>query len=676
LFKAEARCAQSSPPSAERLPPSIQGRRGDVRYRAEIDGLRAIAVVPVVLFHSEIDWFKGGYVGVDVFFVISGYLITTILAREIATGSFSISGFYERRARRILPALIALLLATLVAGTILMVPDELAQLGRSSIAAALFVSNIYLFLDTGYFTLDAATTPLLHTWSLGLEEQFYLFYPLFLAALYRFRISLLSGIAVAALASFVLSAVLIIDSPSATFYLLPTRLWELMLGGVVALVPLNASRWREAWSVAGVAAIGAAALLYQASTTFPGPSALLPCLGTAAVIWASSGTRVARVLGSAPLRFVGQTSYSFYLWHWPILVFARLLVGGDLNSRQALFCVVLSFLVGAMSWRWIEQPFRRRSARPRLSVLAVAGLSIGAASAASAAVTSGLPGRFPPTSLKFISHPQTASYEGPGCFLFRESKRKAPAKCLEPADAKPKVVAWGDSHALQFASELDRGSKLDFRLLGQASCPPLLGVVPAKRGIVDQLCLRFNDNALAALAADQSVKTVILAGRWVRFTFAIEDDDARSLLVATNGRPGGTPGELFVALGNTVRQLQQAGKTVMIIGPIPEFELSLPNCLVRVQRLRLDPDYCRFKQETLPGSAFVRQFKREVASLPGVILIDPEAALCPGGRCPREIDGEPVSFDRNHLTPAAAREIMGSAVVREQLARAESVGTR
>jgi peptidoglycan/LPS O-acetylase OafA/YrhL len=621
----------------------------------------------VVLFHCGAPLFTGGFVGVDIFFVISGYLITGVLVGEIRTGSFTISGFYERRARRILPALLFMLLVTIGAGLFILVPQELAQLGRSSAAAALFVSNNYFFLQRGYFTADAATTPLLHTWSLGVEEQFYILYPIFLLVLHRLRLNFLVGISVAAAASLALSAVTIWNSPTATFYLLPPRFWELLIGGVIALSPDCPTKVRGLVAATGLLACVSAMILFNASTLFPGPAAILPCAGAAAFIWASAATRVARVMGVSPLRFVGKISYSLYLWHWPILVFGRMLTGGDLGPATRVACVGATFLIAFASWLWVELPFRGKSRRGKSAVLVSGAFGIAVVSVTGLLINSGVPSRFSPRELATLKPAADLSYGGPGCFIFRSSHPTPASECLGPPNERGKVVAWGDSHALQFAEALSTATPMEFRLLGRAACAPLLGVVPARRGLPDETCANFNQDAIAAISADRSVRVVILAGRWVRFSFPVDDDDARSLIVV--GPRGSSPaqGNLWSALEATIVRLQKAGKTVILFGQVPEFELSLPSCMARMHRMGFPTTKCKFNQETLPGSTFNLHLKQMASRIPGLLFVDVSGPLCDGKSCRRDVGGEPISFDRNHLTRDGAELVIDHPLVQRQL---------
>lgn len=298
-------------------------------YRPEIDGLRAVAVLPVILFHAGVTQMSGGYVGVDVFFVISGFLITGILVRELDAGQFSLLGFYERRARRILPALFLVLSVTGIFGAFVMLPYELAALGRGLVAVIFFMSNVLFWRESGYFAAASELNPLLHTWRLAVEEQYYILFPLLLWACWRwFPRGVIPLLVLATIGSLVLAELLSVRMPSANFYLLPTRAWELLAGSLTAIYLLRRSApggWlAEGLSVGGLAAIIFAILTYASATPFPSLWALAPVLGTVAIIvGANSGTMVGRLLSTTPFVGIGLISYSAYLWHQPLFAFAR-----------------------------------------------------------------------------------------------------------------------------------------------------------------------------------------------------------------------------------------------------------------------------------------------------------------------------------------------------------------
>ena len=337
-----------------------------IAYRPEVDGLRALAVLPVILYHAGFELFSGGYVGVDVFFVISGYLITAILYREIQAGTFTIGRFYERRIRRLYPAVTAVTLACLPFAWLLLLPSEFRDFLFSVASVQIFASNLYFWTQSDYFGSAAELTPLLHTWSLAVEEQFYLIFPFVLILLRRLSLRLLlTVLSLGALASLALAQELIDSHASASFFLLPTRAWEMLAGSLLAL-GMSEAGTRHRWlgnlaALAGVGMIGASTFLYHSGTPFPGVYALVPVVGTVLVIaFATRETLVGRVLALRPLVFIGTVSYSAYLIHQPLFAFARIYTMRSLNLPLVLGLVGVTFLLAYFSWKFIENPFRQR----------------------------------------------------------------------------------------------------------------------------------------------------------------------------------------------------------------------------------------------------------------------------------------------------------------------------
>ncbi|HJR21579.1 MAG TPA: acyltransferase, partial [Dongiaceae bacterium] len=329
-------------------------------YRADIDGLRAVSVIAVVLYHAGVPLAGGGYVGVDVFFVISGFLITSLILHEQAAGAFSLIDFYHRRVRRILPALFAMMSACAAAGWFLLAPADYIKLGKSIVGATLSVSNFYFWRDAGYFDTPAAEKPLLHTWSLGVEEQFYLVFPLFLILVARHvphaRLPLT---ALLCAASFAAGAIGAFRDPVEAFYLPHARLWELMVGALLAMGALPApgnARLRSGAALLGLGLIAMPVLLYSHDTTFPGIAALPPVLGAALVIWSGMGgsSMAGRALATRPLVFLGKISYSLYLWHFPLLAFGFYLTLGDLGRLDTAVLLGFALLISMLSWRFVE----------------------------------------------------------------------------------------------------------------------------------------------------------------------------------------------------------------------------------------------------------------------------------------------------------------------------------
>lgn len=347
-----------------------------ITYRPEIDGLRALAVIPVIFFHAGFEAMAGGFVGVDIFFVISGYLITSILYSEIQNGSFSLVRFYERRVRRLYPALTLVTIFCIPFAWWWMLPSEFREFLYSIAAIQLFASNIFFWWNTDYFSTGAELTPLLHTWSLAVEEQFYLFFPLGLLLLKRLdKRLLIAGIVLAIIAGLLLATRLTVSHPSASFYLLPSRAWELLMG---ALMALTAQHWSKSpqWlceilALAGVALVALAVFMFDAQTPFPGVYALAPVMGTALIIgFADYRTTVGKVLALRPVVLIGLMSYSAYLWHQPLFAFARIRTLNNLGVVDFSLLIAATFVLAYISWRYVENPFRERRKFPRKTIFA------------------------------------------------------------------------------------------------------------------------------------------------------------------------------------------------------------------------------------------------------------------------------------------------------------------
>src|SRR5574343_93493 len=335
-----------------------------MKYRRDIDGLRAMAVIPVMLFHAGVPIFPGGFVGVDVFFVISGYLISTLIIQDLRQGSFSLAAFYERRVRRIMPALVIIMLFSVPAAWVLMPPADLKDFTESLAAVTVSLSNVLFWSESGYFATDAELKPLLHTCSLGVEEQFYLLYPIILVWVHRHRHHGPWLLGMLGLASLAFAQWQVVHQPQAAFFLLPARFWELLAGGLAAFVLLDrpaiiSHALRPVGSAIGLLMIVAAALLFDSDLPFPGMSALLPVAGSVLVILcAGPDNFVGRLLGSHPLVGIGLVSYSAYLWHQPLLAFARYREHSlDAGILGPLLCL-LSLILAWFTWRFIERPFR------------------------------------------------------------------------------------------------------------------------------------------------------------------------------------------------------------------------------------------------------------------------------------------------------------------------------
>lgn len=614
-----------------------------LRYQPEVDGLRALAVVPVILFHAGIEAFGGGFVGVDVFFVISGYLITGIIAADMAQGRFTIGHFYQRRVRRILPALFVVVLASLAAGLILFLPDQLSSLAHSSIAALGFVSNIWLWGQAGYFMGDARMFPLLHTWSLSLEEQFYIFFPPLMMIIARWKWPRLGIILALFGLSFALAAVGTYWKPSASFYLAPTRAWELMMGAAIALGVVGTvrnARVREAMGWAALALILAPVLTYTELTPFPGFATLPPCLGTGMLIVAGrdGGCRVIGALSWRPIVWIGLISYSLYLWHWPLFVFARqVTLEGDLSGPVITVCIALAFALAAATWRWVEQPFRdrrRMTLRPLLAwVIAGAVLIAGVALIA----WNGLPRRMAPETLRLAGAAKAGSKLTEQCSA--PSANAAP--CRVGAALPPSFAIWGDSHAGALGEAFDAVGKQQGRggvLYPFGGCPGLVEPTTEKILRVDAaMCRKRSRVVLARLVADPAIRDVALVNYWQGY-----DRD---------------PAALMASLDRTLAALRGAGKRVSIVAGVPAPGFDLPWALAMHHQFgfALPERATNFA----PSPAM-----RAVASRHGATMIDLSPALCPKRPCPLFLNRNPRFTDSNHPSREAVVMLVAPALAK------------
>ncbi len=496
------------------------------QYRADIDGLRAVAVLAVLLCHARIGWsvgFRGGYIGVDIFFVISGYLITAQIIKDLEADRFSIISFLERRIRRILPALAVVAFITLNVSWFILFPEGFKELGGSLVAQALLVSNIYFWSESGYFAQGSEVMPLLHTWSLAVEEQFYLLFPLMLLLVKRFAGNFIgAAILLVGGLSFGLSVYSSYHYPTENFYFLPTRAWELLVGAYLAAIPaqVRASRlWpAELLSWGGVILILCPMFLFNSETRFPGAAASLPCAGTALIIWANgrSLTSVGKLLALRPLVFIGLVSYSLYLWHWPILVFANYVAINPLSLSQRLVLCLACFVLAVLTWQFVEVPFRgRKFLKKRAQVFSFAGSVIAAMFLAGLIVVryQGFPQRIPTKALKFAN---AETEQG----LFRHEltyKEAHRGEFIEIGTGDKgqaiDILIWGDSHAMAVMPVLDllcKENSVRGVAATHSSMAPLVGFVSPR---LETESIPIN-NAVIDFVARMRVNDVILIAKW------------------------------------------------------------------------------------------------------------------------------------------------------------------
>lgn len=669
-----------------------------MQYRSEIDGLRALAVLPVMLFHAGVPGFRGGFVGVDVFFVISGYLITSILIHDIEAGGYSLLGFYERRVRRILPALFFVMLMCLPFAWFWMTPQDLRDFAISVAAVPVFLSNVLFWRQSDYFDTASEFKPLLHTWSLAVEEQFYLVYPLVLVYVVRHRRDwLLALIVIAALADLAIAEWAARAKPAPAFFLAPFRGWELLLGAGLAITgqPFKPDhgigaglRALTAWG--GIALIAWSVVAFRDSMVFPGLNALAPAVGTALIIRSAHPDNAAgRLLGSRVMVGVGLISYSAYLWHQPLLAFLRLRAFDHPGTDASLLTVAIALMLAYLTWRYVEAPFRdrRRSSRGQVFTFALAASAAFVALGLIGYLAKGFPSRVS-AEVARATAVVTGRDERFSLCSGGEAHRfiDPAAACVIGERVPPSGAILGDSHGEALAEGIDAvlaRNDLSMLLMTHGACPPALGLHWVGADAIHR-CAEHRQRALEVLAASPAIEHVVVIARW---TLYLNRENNRF----DNGEGGvelGTP--IFVDLvedghavrtpddqrraaikaryQQVVRLLLEMGKTVYLVYPIPEAGWNVPRQLAK--RVMFEHD-AHARPLSTGHDVYLRRQAEAIATLDGIgghpklVRIRPDRLFCdlePGGRCVVERDGTPLYFDDDHLSTPGAR-LLGEEIV-------------
>lgn len=625
-------------------------------YRPDIDGLRAIAVLSVVLYHYGATWLPGGFTGVDVFFVISGYLITGILRREIERGEFSLLNFYARRIRRIIPALFVVLLATLAVGWFVLMPGDFAELGSSAAYAAVGFGNFFFLGNTGYFDQAADLQPLLHTWSLGVEEQFYFVWPILLflgLTLVRSRKVFLILFALAVALAFAYSIRILGKDVKGAFYLPAPRAWELAIGAFVAFLPAIKSRVASLLAtITGLLLVAGSLLFINSDMPFPGPAAALACVVAALITWDKRENLVSSVLSIRPLVWIGLISYSLYLWHWPVLVLYRHYSNGRLPSLEESSALMLvSIALAYASWRFVEQPTRHiRMGRWKAVGAGLAAAGVVAIAGVTTANSYGFPDRVAQEAAQMSSLDVMWQWS---CEE-QEVPELGGALCVfggEWASSPRKVILWGDSHAEHAAPLVQSalaGSNSAVALV--VSCPAALGGSVRREwaevpGFV-QSCEKQRETVLAAIGTGE-IEALILAASWNPLARVVSSStsEADGKVLVAQGLT-----ELFETLEKMPRQPK-----VYLIDQFPNFSRDPVACeLAQTSGLSRS-----LSCDDNPRNAFEWSAEKQAVSFPGfenfpsrfkfVTIITPRQSMCASGECQTRLNGEFLFRDATHI---------------------------
>ena len=658
-----------------------------INYRPDIDGLRAVAVLTVIAFHAFPEWVSGGFIGVDIFFVISGFLITKLIQGSLTKQNFSISAFYASRVRRLFPSLILVLLACQIFGWFALLSDEYKLLGKHISATAFLIPNWIFWSESGYFDYAANTKPLLHLWSLGVEEQFYLFWPITLYLLFIYKLNAIRITSVLLLCSLLLNLLMIEKSLSATFFLPFTRIWELLAGSLLAFFtqanfmgfnPIRVQFQKYKLLTHGLSFFGLLLLLIglffiDQDTRFPGSWAILPVLGTLLIILAGNKSWFNQsVLSSRILVRIGLISYPLYLWHWPLLSFARILEQSQPNWKIRILCIAIAFILALFTYYFIERPIRfGRNLKAKTYTL-ITLMLITASLGFTTYISDGFKSRFSnqlieeqisdlafniPTSMDWYC--SDSSNEGPHCLS---------------SGPDPSTVVIGDSHALTIYAGLVERFKAKGQTVGlyggSDGCPPLLNVVIQDLGGDTRNCLKKGTQAILRVINDPAIKEVILTSRGPMYTTGKGFGEVESSQFGTwvlhfddEDMQQRNNEEVFLrGLSNTLDALLAADKKVTFLHDVPELGFDIRSCFtfrpLVITHRAMDP--CAVRK-----SDFVARTKMHRAGVdlilserPEIKVIDLSQALCDDEWCFGSKDGILFYVDDDHLSLRGAKYVV------------------
>lgn len=661
-----------------------------MKYRADIDGFRSIAVLLVILFHFELGNFSGGFIGVDIFFVLSGYLISSIVFEQIRNSAFSFSGFYFRRIRRLFPVYVLVMLCTFIAAYWIMLPQDFREFGKSLLASTFYISNILFYLSSGYFDTASHLKPLLHTWSLSVEEQFYLIFPLLAWLLAKLNSRhLFSAFLLLTVVSFTSAIYYIQLDESAAFYLYPFRAWEMFLGTLIALKPLPISRsalTRQISASIGILCIAIPSFTYTPSTLFPGWAALLPCLGTMIIIDSSklSKTWLSNTLSRAPFVYIGKISYSLYLWHWPVFVLYSYSKPNGTDIFDTLLMLALTFAASVLGYLLIEKPTRsgnirlfKTAAPTYLSTLALsivlAGLGLFVYK------KDGLPSRLDPQIATLALATSDFLKDTSHCFESDNSAIPGLDYCEygKPLEAENYVLVIGDSHAGAMMPGVKKaflGSGVDVLQIWFAGCPPIFGIEKdesVSSTIVDQECTLRNQRTKQFIEENQNrISSIVIIGRWTYYVNGggIGYDQENSIAIWEEGSQKdemiSNATAMLSAFDKTLRSLNSLNKKIFVVEQPPE----ISNFMGRTLAIELITGQQSYESaladlafETLSSvnarQGVINQFFEDQMKAGNLSILKTHEYFCDSQKCSAFIGDTPGFADNNHLSAEGSRKI-------------------
>ncbi|WP_306605821.1 acyltransferase family protein [Azonexus sp.] len=643
-----------------------------LNYRPDIDGLRAIAVAAVVIFHAYPSAFPGGFVGVDIFFVISGYLISSIIFKSLSQGEFSFSDFYGRRVRRIFPPLLAVLFASLIAGWWILLPDEYEQLAKHALGGLGFVANMIFWSESGYFDNAAHTKALLHLWSLGVEEQFYILWPAVVFAVWKTRKNLWLALGILGAGSFISNIVSIHTDPSSSYFLLPTRAWEIILGAALALKQhtkpaLLDKKRANALGIAGLGLIFTALALIDKNSLFPGWWALLPSMGAVFIIAAGENSLInQKLLATRPMVAAGLISFPLYLWHWPLLSFLRTLQGESASNQAIAITLFIALLLASMSYWMIEKPSRQSRGVWSIILILIATLLV-ATAATNIYIRDGLSFRFK----RALSDAEVAALQ------WGDKRRKSDTcnPLISPEDGedclisqpnrKPDAIIIGDSHANHYywgLSEVLKERDINLMQLAKSSCGPLYGVDFFTEGKLAN-CQRFTERAIEFAINTPEIHTVFLGGRWMVYvtgrdlnTQVSDAENGKLFLADIPGKDQPDRQTVFSrGLDETLKRLTSAGKKVVFMHAVPELNFNIRECIAWNPSTlinRLPRPECSIRRTVTENrnNEYRPVLETILSRFPNIEVIDPVPIMCDTKNCWGRRDAQLLYRDDDHLS--------------------------